>query len=271
MRVMIIDSGMPRNRGSSYIHTFIGLDGVQTTEFETKKRNELAQYGVYRVFGVATGLSKNLEGFTVNVNSESYACGYVILATGSMDVLPPVPGLQYAWGKTAHNCAYCDAYGVLDREIFVYAQSEYGVIESIKLKSWSQSITLLTDGSSWLAQKDRVVLAAHSIKVVETPVSHVSYLAIGNLIDFRDGASLPYDGLFLRPKSIPRISLSLDLGCSADSDGYIGVDRFGRSEVQGLYVCGDASGQLFQAIGAAADGNKAARTLHSDHVLKRWS
>jgi thioredoxin reductase len=72
------------------------------------------------------------------------------------------------------------------------------------------------------------------------------------------------DALFLSVERVQRSHLPELLGCHVDKKGNVRVGRGQRTRVPGLYMAGDAEGDVQFAVVGAADGAKAAVAIHTD-------
>jgi len=45
-----------------------------------------------------------------------------LLACGSIDLLPQLPGFNAIYGKTGHHCPFCDGYEYRNKRIMVYGR-----------------------------------------------------------------------------------------------------------------------------------------------------
>jgi thioredoxin reductase len=108
-RVLVLDSGKPRNRFAQSSHGFFGHDGQPPSAILTNARSQLLSYGtVSFVGGLATHAAKSGEEFTVTAASGTvHTASRLILATGVSDDLSTIIGLQERWGISMFHCFYC--------------------------------------------------------------------------------------------------------------------------------------------------------------------
>jgi gliotoxin/aspirochlorine biosynthesis thioredoxin reductase len=109
--VIVFGSGSYRNADAVHVNMVLGWDGVDATEFlVAARRNILDRYRTVRFEDIgieilrqreagaeADGSSKLFE--AVDSENRVYVGKKVILATGSKDVFPPIPGFQECWAK----------------------------------------------------------------------------------------------------------------------------------------------------------------------------
>ncbi|MEH2250180.1 hypothetical protein [Nostoc sp.] len=70
----------------------------------------------------------------------------LLLATGVIDELPAIAGLQELWGVSALHCPYCHGWEVQDQPIALYGKGQVGFDLCVLLKGWSDDLVLCTDG-----------------------------------------------------------------------------------------------------------------------------
>lgn len=269
MTVKVVDAGYQRNRLSSRVYSYLGIDGKHTPATISDFKDELELYGVSIMKDSINNSIFQEDLFCLMTASGILIkCRYLILATGVQDLLPALPGIQALWGRSIFNCLYCGAYEYRGSRIAVYGAGQSGYEDAIKAASWSKDVIFYnaTESAITIQQLTRLELAG--VVIEDSKISHLIAASQGGFtVCSLSGKDHHVDVMFLRSRIVPRLSLASDLGCELDSAGYIQLDRFGRTLCPGLYVCGDATGQLFQAVGAAADGNKVARQLHHDSLF----
>jgi thioredoxin reductase len=122
-QVLVIDSGLPRNRFAKAAHGFLGQDGKSPRAIIGEAASQLAAYpGVAFRSGVAVGASAAENGFAVSLEGGEEARGSrLVLATGVKDEFPAVSGLAERWGTSVLHCPYCHGYEVSGRPLGVMA------------------------------------------------------------------------------------------------------------------------------------------------------
>src|SRR4051812_48308914 len=66
-RVLVIDSGAPRNAPAGHVHNYLTRDGTPPGELYAVGRAEVAGYGGEFVTGAVTGAVQDDDGFAVSV------------------------------------------------------------------------------------------------------------------------------------------------------------------------------------------------------------
>src|SRR5699024_2659621 len=92
-RVLVVDSGRPRNRFAAHVHGVLGHDGVEPAELVRRGREELRQYDVTVRSGSVTSVDDDEDGLVVHLAEAAPAhARALIVASGQTDALPDTPG-----------------------------------------------------------------------------------------------------------------------------------------------------------------------------------
>ena len=147
-QVVLCDSGEPRNAASRSLHGFLTRDGVDPAELRRMAQTELLQYGTVELrSGRVVDAERRDRCFEVAFDDGSRVQSRILLlATGVVDRLPAVPGIEEFYGRGVHHCPYCDGWEAKDAPIAVYGRGKRGFGLALELKQWSHNITLCTDG-----------------------------------------------------------------------------------------------------------------------------
>ena len=265
-RVLVCDTGHPRNARSRGLHGFLSRDGTLPAELLECARQQLRPYETVTVrFAEVVDAEQTSEGFAVILDDGSCWIGSnLLLATGVVDELPAIPGIERFYGRSVHPCPYCDGWEWREQPLAVYGRGEKGAGLSLMLTLWSKDLVLCTDGPAELSRSQRERLALHKIPVREEPIARLDGSEDGLLrnIIFANGEALAREAMFFNTGERQRSALITKLGCELDDKGRAGTGDLEESSVPGLYIVGDASGDVQFAIVAAAEGARAAVAIN---------
>jgi thioredoxin reductase len=265
-KVLVVDAGNPRNVRSQGIHGFLTREGCRPTEFLTMAREQIATYGVEFREGTVMSLDRAGERFRATLLDGSVAlCRKTLLATGVIDKLPDLEGIEDFYGISVHHCPYCDGWEHRDGRIAVYGAGRNGSGLSLVMKTWSRDVVLYSDGPSRLSAKEREKLSRNGIDVVDKKIRRLEG-TFGKLerIVFEDGDTVPRTALFFSTGNVQRSDLPASIGCTLTSKGAVRVGRDQRSSCKGIFVAGDASEDTQYVIVSAAEGAKAAMHINAE-------
>jgi thioredoxin reductase len=258
-RVLVCDSGNPRNASSTALHGYLTRDGTAPLDLLRLGRDELTQYGVELRDVVVSNVDRSGDAFDVTLGeSEIVNAHAVLLATGVRDALPAVPGMAECYGISVHHCPYCDGWEHRGQPLAVLGHGTSGAALALSLRTWTDQVTLCANGPARLKLQLREQLAAQHVVVEERPVAHVEHV-LGQVtaIRLRDGGVVPCEGIFFSGAQAQHCDLPKRLGCEFTQKGTVKTDHLGQTCVPGIFVVGDASRDVQFAIVAAAEGAKA--------------
>jgi thioredoxin reductase len=265
-QTLVCDSGEYRNARSEAIHAFIGRDGTHPDLLRERGRGELASYPSVELRDIAVHTARKTQtGFDVELaDGQEIHCRVLLLATGVVDELPPLPGLDRCYGRSVFHCPYCDGWEQRDQPIAVYGRGHRGAGLALELTTWSRDLILCTDGSDELDDRDRDRLARNGIAVEERRIAELC-ADDGQLsaVRFVDGALLPRRAMFFITGQRERSGLAAALGCVFNAEGTVQTGENESTNVARLFVAGDASRRAQLAIVAAAEGAQAASAINA--------
>jgi thioredoxin reductase len=277
-RVLLCDTGRPRNSRSQALHGFLSRDGISPLELLRLGREELQQYGVESRHIAVDEVRPRGDRFDVRLaNGDDIEAFTVLLATGVVDHPPAIPGLDECYGISVHHCPYCDGWEHRDRRIAVIGDKTSPAGLALSLKTWSDQVMAFSNGSKVrVAQREqlrahdvplhtrRIARIEHDAGQVRAIVFEPSRSALGGPIKVQSPQSkvdsesrIPCDAIFFTAPQTQQCELARRLGCEFTSKGTVRTDHLGKTCVKGIYVVGDASRDVQFVIVAAAEGAKA--------------
>lgn len=264
-KTIVIDGGEPRNEPAWAVHGYPGIVDPTPVELRRRLYQQAQGDGVEMQSGLVNRAEGARDGFVVVTDEgERIEARRLVLAYGLRDYLPDVPGLEELYGTSVFHCADCDGPSVADTRLGVIGWNRHAANLALYLRHFSDDVTMLTHGLPVeLTASARDTLAQADIDLVEHRISRVSGNG-GHLTqaEFDGPEPIRLDAIFFHLGSEPRCDLAGQLGCNTDEDGYIDVDRGQETSVQGVHAAGDITGPPHLASIAAAEGVRAALTIH---------
>ncbi|WP_113718386.1 NAD(P)/FAD-dependent oxidoreductase [Arthrobacter dokdonensis] len=267
-RVLVVDSGMPRNGPAKHMHGFLSRDGLPPGDLLASGREDVKAYGGRFLDGTASEIGGDrTQGFRVQTsNGQEILARRLLVATGLRDELPNIPGLGERWARDVLHCPYCHGYEVRELPLGVLGSGPDSVQYAQLIRQWAPDVVYLTSTGT-LTAAQRAELAARAIEVVEGTVSRVLVLddqLCG--VEMADGRTIGRDVLFVPPRFVPNSGLLAALGCNVDDAGWPVMDSTGQTTVSGVWVAGNVGNPRAQVISAAGEGSAAAIAINSDLV-----
>lgn len=258
-QVLVIDSGQRRNRFAATSHGFLGQDGQAPEMIAAEGRSQLMEYPT--VTWVQDRVVQ-AEGCSVRTEyNGAFQAKRLILATGVVDELPTIEGLQERWGKHVFHCPYCHGYELDQGRIGVLATSPLAMHHALMLPDWGTT-TLFTNGVFTPDADQQAQLDRRGVSVENAAVRRIS----GERADLEmdDGRVFNLDGIFTMSRT--RISpLAEQLGCEL-ADGptgpYLHTNDMRQTSVPGVFACGDTSLAAGSVALAVAEGVRAGVGAH---------
>ncbi|MGW2277520.1 FAD-dependent oxidoreductase [Streptomyces sp. NPDC001770] len=277
--VLVVDAGDPRNAPAAHAHNYLGREGVPPLELLADGRAEAAAYGAEIVEGeVAAARRLPDGGFRVEYADGTEAeARRLLVTTGLVDELPPVPGLAEHWGTGVLHCPYCHGWEVRTRPVGILATGPMAVHQALLWRQWTDDVTLFRHLENDFGDDEYEQLAARGITVVDGEVAGIEERD-GRLTGVRlaSGTVIPREALVVQPRFTARSGVLESLGLvptPMEMGGrvlgtYIAADPAGATEVPGVWAAGNITNLMEQVVGAAAAGLKAAAALNADLVAE---
>ena len=272
-RVVVFDHGRPRNDAALAVHCFLGSEGAAPHELRRTGRRVAADYGVHFVDAEVIetcrlpGQNENLNGFELQTRERSFVARTLLLCTGVIDELPQIANIRDFYGRSVHHCPYCDGWEHRGQKLVAFGEETESVVKlAISLRGWSQDITACTNGRE-LSHDDRASVDRNRVALREERVTALTGQdGVLDEVVFESGPPLACDAMFFSSGQFQHSPLTTQLGCEWDERGMVRTGKRQSTGVNGLFLAGDADGEVQFAIVAAAEGAVAGVAIN--HVLE---
>ena len=259
--VLVVDAGHPRNAPTQAMHGYLGHDGISPQDFLAVCWRELAQYpGIQRWDGYVERVEKRGSGFTAILADGRSASGRkLLLATGVVDELPAIEGLQRFYGKSVHHCPYCDGFELRGQPLAIYGQGQHAVEIARALTCWSRDLLVFTDEIAQFDAAQRRQMRRNDIEIIDDPLVRLEGKGTQlTHVVTRSGRRIARRALFFSTPTFQHSRIAQSLGCKFTESGGIACRRYQATDVPGVYAAGNAIKDVHLVIVAAAEGAKAA-------------
>jgi thioredoxin reductase len=266
-KVVVVDSGDPRNWETRGINSYLGHHGIRPPELRALGREEGAKFGVDYVSGIVDeAINETGELFAIGLREGTVIeAQRILLAIGIKDVWPDIPGLERCYGETIHVCPDCNGYETREKKTVVVGKGRKAVGMALALTTWTSKIVICTNGEKPdMEQKLLDQLKALNIPLLDQPIKCVvSKSSEISGIDLEGGMSLDCERLYFAIGQYPADDLGAQLGCKRDEMGRLVIDERNHTSVKNVYAAGDIAPGPQMAIVAAASGAVAAIAIHA--------
>lgn len=242
--VLIIDGNEPCNRYTARAHNFLAHDGDSPSDISDKARSQMEKYETIQfVSGLATKGTTTQNGFEITTNANGrYFAEKLIFASGVRDILDEIEGLQSCWGKSVLHCPYCHGYEAHHQKTGIIGNGDLGFEHARTVSQWSRDLTVFTNGIAEFTKEQKDALIRNKIEIIEKKVRKLENNN-GQIqaVRFNDGSQFELEILYTKPPFVQQTEIPLHLGCALTEQGLLEVDAFQRTNITGVFACGDNS------------------------------
>ena len=256
-RVLVLDGGPSRAAWIPESHNTPGFShGVSGPMLVSRLSEQAERFGAIRHEGLATEIVSINGRFQVVSGQECLETTAVLLATGVVDRLPTIAGLEAAIrSSVVRMCPICDGYEAIGKRIAVLGVAPLAEREAEFLRTYSSDVTVLrldvAGGAPAAAAEEN--LAA----------SDLAFTATGIVATPAGRPRQTFDYLYLALGCAPQTALATGCGAAVDDTGALLVDAHQMTSVQGLYAAGDLVRGLNQIAVATGEAAIAATAIHN--------
>lgn len=272
--VLIIDSGKACNRQTPHSHNFITQDGVAPAEISEKAKSQVLQYDTVEFLSDwVQAVVKVDQSFEIKTKNDfTFTAAKVLFTTGVTDVMPEIPGFSECWGISVLHCPYCHGYEVKQENIGILANGEIAFELCQLIQHWTNQLSLFTNGPATLTAEQKAFIAQLNIEIIEKEIAELKHSA-GYLesVVFKDETQCDLTAIFARVETDQHCHILAQLGCELNEQGYIEVDFFQKTSVNGIFAAGDNTTPLRTVSIAVAAGTKAGVSINKELIGEQLS
>lgn len=210
----------------------------------------------------------------IDVNGQSYSAEHIVIATGTMPIVPNVPGAEH--GITS------DGFFQLQqrpKRVAIIGGGYIGVEIAGVLRALGSEVSLVIRGERILRTFDPMVSDILQKEMLKQGIDLQTNFQISDLSKDQNGINVNspdsnltgFDEVIWavgRRANTERLNLSAS-GVDVHKNGMIPVDEFENTNVNGIYAIGDINGQLQLTPVAIATGRRlAARLFNNQPEMK---
>jgi thioredoxin reductase (NADPH) len=252
------------------VENFPGFpEGIMGPELITNMRSQAERFGTTFVTEDVVRADLSSRPFTLETASGvTLRSRSLIVATGAKPRRLDVPGEDELWGSGVSACATCDGFFFRDRHVIVVGGGDSAMEEATFLTKFASKVTVVHRREEFRASAIMIDRAQRNEKVefaLNATVERINGAdGVVSSVTLKDTVTgeqrdLACDGVFLAIGHIPNTWL-FDGVLDTDDEGYLVVDDPStRTNVEGVFACGDVMDHTYrQAITAAGTGCRAA-------------
>ncbi|MDF2932382.1 MAG: NAD(P)/FAD-dependent oxidoreductase [Chryseobacterium sp.] len=268
-KTLVIDNGKPCNQQTPHSHNFLTQDGSSPSEISTLAKNQVREYETVEFYnGIAVSAKKTDSGFEViTENGEKFNSKKLITATGITDEIPDIKGFKESWGISLIHCPYCHGYEYRGKKTGIIANGDKALHISSLVKNLTNDVTIITRGKANFTDDQLEKLTRNNIEIIETEITELKHEnGIVRSLVFQDGKEINFDAVYGAFPFHQHSDIPEKLGCELTDFGHIKTDQFQKTNVPGLFVCGDNSSMMRAVSNAVMTGNVAGAMTNMELV-----
>ncbi|HSM30686.1 MAG TPA: NAD(P)/FAD-dependent oxidoreductase [Woeseiaceae bacterium] len=264
-KIAIIDAGTPRNNVSPGVHAFLSRDGISPADLKKVSRKQISRYpdvafvdqsvrhiraaNPRRGFGIALD-----GGDTLRVQA-------VVLAVGMIDELPDLPDFDRYWGRQIIHCPFCHGYENAGTRWGVLANDLDDVEKSENYRFWTDTLRVFVDQRLHIPDEMLGRLDSLDIAVDRRTIRRLIASDDGRLsaLGMSDGSQVACDTIVYRPRQ-RQTAVVNDSRVALSEFGRVWIDKNQQTSIRGIFAAGDLTPGCQDALAAAAEGAKAAKS-----------
>jgi thioredoxin reductase (NADPH) len=250
-------------------------DGIMGPDLMAEMRVQAEKFGTEIIQGNVTAVDLCSQPISVKTSDGEYASKTLIIATGASARLLGLPSERTLMGHGVSTCATCDGYFFRGQPIAVVGGGDSAMEEAVFLTRFASKVTVVHRRDTLRASKIMQDKARANPKI--------EWLLNHEVDDIKDSGKgevtamvvhsnktgemqeVPVTGVFVAIGHTPNTSLfrgQLEL----DQNGYILTHDGAKTNVPGVFACGDVQDHIYrQAITAAGSGCMAA--IDAEHFI----
>ncbi|MDL4842587.1 NAD(P)/FAD-dependent oxidoreductase [Aquibacillus rhizosphaerae] len=273
-KTILFDDNKPRNSVTSESHGFITRDGVNPQELKRVAQEELSRYPDVSIEKQRVHrINKENRLFQVETESgEVFSAKKIILATGFTEVLPDIPRVKEFYGKSLFSCPFCDGWEIRDRPLAVIADDQKAFHMAKVVSNWTNDLIIFTNGNKVLSLEEHELLKSKGISINEKKIAAlIGEEGMLEKIQFEDETTVLREGGFIAAEWKQAATFHSSLEYTLNEQGGIETDSWQRTNMEGVFACGDTRiAGPSQLIIAAGEGSMAAIAVNAALIEEKF-
>ena len=243
------------------------VDGIMGPDLMASFRAQAARFGAEFLTEKASRVDFSERPFRVWIREEEYRTHSVIVSTGARSLMLDLPNEARLIGHGVSTCATCDGFFFRGHEIAVVGGGDSALEEALFLTKFASKVTVIHRRKELRASKimqdrafrnEKIEFLWDSVVLDVLGGTKVEGVQVRNVVSGEE-STLPVSGVFVAIGHVPNTGLfagQLDM----EANGYLITDgKSTRTNVPGVFACGDVQDHVYrQAITAAGSGCAAA-------------
>ena len=260
-------------------------NGLAQCECQKKKTNDVKKllsglsyqfkrFGIAIVIGEAYIEGKRGDYFLVSADNVEYLCKKIIIATGSSNIIPPVPGLKEALdqGVAVDSTAFLKNLNEYPDNVVILGAGVIGIEFATILSNFGKKVVILEKTNNILGGR----LGADSVNILSEALKKGNVLIKtgvnieeidGNTLIYQNTLSntfdeLSFDLIVIATGRKPNLKSYGLLNFGIDEDGHcLETNEKCETKIPGIYAVGDVNGKAMLAHAAFKESEVAVSNI----------
>jgi len=242
------------------------VDGVQGPELMAQFRAQAARFGAEFLTVKATRVDLSPRPFGVWVGDEEYRANSVIVSTGAQSKMLGLEAERRLMGRGLSTCATCDGFFFQGQPIVVVGGGDSAMEEALFLTRFAEKVTIIHRRDTLRASKimqeramknEKIEFLWDSVPVDLLGDQHLEGVRVRNTKTGEE-STLEAGGVFVAIGHVPNSAIFKGQ-LPMDEAGYLLTHDGAKTDVEGVFACGDVQDHTYrQAVTAAGSGCMAA-------------
>lgn len=242
------------------------VEGIQGPELMAAFRAQAARFGTELLTVKATKVDFSTRPFRVWAADAEYHARSVIVSTGARSKMLGLEAERRLMGRGLSTCATCDGFFFSNQRIAVVGGGDSAMEEALFLTRFADKVTVIHRRDTLRASKimqeralknDKIDFLLDSVPVDLMGDERLEGIRLRNVKTGEESA-LSVGGLFVAIGHLPNTALFAGQ-LEMDEAGYLRTFGGAKTNVEGVYACGDVQDRTYrQAVTAAGSGCMAA-------------
>ncbi|WP_048057951.1 F420-dependent thioredoxin reductase [Methanothermococcus okinawensis] len=241
------------------VENYPGFDSISGFELSQKFVEHAKKFNLNIVHDTIKKIDIS-KPFKIIGENNTYITKSIIIATGTKDKKLGLNEDKFI-GRGVSYCTTCDAFFYLNKEVIVIGRGTPAVMSALNLKDIAKKVTIITDKPE-LRAAENIMLErlndAENVKII-TNAKPLKILgddkAEGVLVSLNgEEKEIKADGIFISMGHIPNSEFLESSGIALNKKGFIIVDKSCRTNIDGIFACGDITGGVLQVSKSVGEG-----------------
>lgn len=268
-KVLVIDNGKPCNEQTPHSHNFLTQDGKTPREIAILAKKQVEKYDTVNFYhGKAINSKKTENDFEITTeNGETFSSKKLIIATGITDEIPDIKGFAECWGISLIHCPYCHGYEYKGKKTGIIANGDKAFHIASLVKNLTDDVTIITREVANFTDEQKEKLERNNIQIIESEILELKHQngMIENIV-FSDGKEMNFEAVYAALPFHQHSEIPKQLGCEFTEFGHIKADFMQKTNILGVFVCGDNSSMMRSVSNAVMTGNVAGAMVNMELV-----